>query len=110
MHFYDLDKVQGAITVRRAKDEAFDALDDKSYTASASDVAITDESGILGLGGIVGGVSTGVDENTTNILIESAYFDPLTIRRSAKRLGVNSDAKYRFERGVDTDGLSLIHI
>ena len=105
LHFYDLDKVQGAITVRRAKDEAFDALDDKSYTASASDVAITDESGILGLGGIVGGVSTGVDENTTNILIESAYFDPLTIRRSAKRLGVNSDAKYRFERGVDTDGL-----
>ena len=49
--------------------------------------------------------TTGCDENTTDILIESAYFDPLTIRRSAKRLGVNSDAKYRFERGVDTGGL-----
>ncbi|GGX65801.1 phenylalanine--tRNA ligase beta subunit [Litorimonas cladophorae] len=105
LHFYDLNKVQGAIMVRRGKDETFEALDDKLYTASASDIAITDTSGILGLGGIVGGESTGVDENTTDILIESAYFDPLTIRRTAKRLGVNSDAKYRFERGVDTGGL-----
>lgn len=105
LHFYDLNKVQGAITVRRAKDESFEALDDKTYTASDADIAITDASGILGLGGIVGGESTGVDENTTDILIESAYFDPLTIRRSAKRLTVNSDAKYRFERGVDTGGL-----
>ena len=105
LHFYDLNKVKGAITVRRGKDETFDALDDKSYTATDTDVAITDESGILGLGGIVGGVSTGCDETTTDILIESAYFDPLTIRRSAKRMAVNSDAKYRFERGVDTGGL-----
>jgi len=105
LHFYDLDKVNGAITVRRGKDEAFEALDDKSYTATEADVAITDASGILGLGGIIGGVTTGCDENTTNILIESAYFDPLTIRRSAKRMAVNSDAKYRFERGVDTGGL-----
>ena len=105
LHFYDLNKVKGAITVRRSKGEAFAALDDKSYTATDADIAITDDSGILGLGGIVGGVTTGCDENTTDILIESAYFDPLTIRRSAKRLGVNSDAKYRFERGVDTGGL-----
>ena len=105
LHFYDLSKVKGAITVRRGKSEAFDALDDKSYTATDADIAITDASGILGLGGIVGGTTTGCDENTTDILIESAYFDPLTIRRSAKRLAVNSDAKYRFERGVDTGGL-----
>ena len=105
LHFYDLAKVEGAITVRRSKDEAFDALDDKSYTATNADIAITDTSGILGLGGIVGGVTTGCDENTTDILIESAYFDPLTIRKSAKRLAVNSDAKYRFECGVDTGGL-----
>ena len=105
LHFYDLSKVKGAITVRRGKDEAFEALDDKSYTATDADIAITDDSGILGLGGIVGGASTGCDENTTDILIESAYFDPLTIRRSAKRMAVNSDAKYRFERGVDTGGL-----
>ena len=102
LHFYDMSKLKGPITVRMGKDEAFEALDDKAYTATSEDCAITDESGILGLGGIVGGTTTGCDENTTNILIESAYFDPLTIRRSAKRLGVNSDAKYRFERGVDT--------
>ena len=106
LHFYDVTKLKGGITVRMGKDEAFDALDDKSYTATAEDTAITDDSGILGLGGIVGGVSTGCDENTTEILIEAAYFDPLTIRRSAKRLGVNSDAKYRFERGVDTGYLT----
>ena len=105
LHFYDLGKLKGAINVRRATGETFDALDDKSYTATDADIAITDDSGILGLGGIVGGVTTGCDEGTTDILIESAYFDPLTIRRSAKRLGVNSDAKYRFERGVDTGGL-----
>lgn len=102
LHFYDLAKVSGGITVRMGKDEKFGALDDKSYAAGKGDVAITDVSGILGLGGIVGGTSTGCDEATTDILIESAYFDPLTIRQTAKRLGVNSDAKYRFERGVDT--------
>ena len=102
LHFYDANKLSGGITVRFGKDESFDALDDKTYIAGNSDVAITDDSGILGLGGIVGGTSTGCDESTTDILIECAYFDPLTIRRSAKRLGVNSDAKYRFERGVDT--------
>jgi phenylalanyl-tRNA synthetase beta chain len=105
LHFYDLNKVKGAMTVRRGKDEAFDALDDKSYTATDADIAITDDSGILGLGGILGGTTTGCDEGTTDILIESAYFDPLTIRKSAKRMAVNSDAKYRFERGVDTGGL-----
>jgi len=102
LHFYDVAKLKGGITVRMGKDEKFDALDDKSYIASSDDTAICDESGILGLGGIVGGTTTGCDEGTTDILIECAYFDPLTIRRTAKRLGVNSDAKYRFERGVDT--------
>ncbi|MEL6687184.1 MAG: phenylalanine--tRNA ligase subunit beta [Pseudomonadota bacterium] len=111
LHVYDLAKVNGSIIVRMGQDETFEALDDKSYTATAQEVAIADESGILGLGGIVGGESSGVDENTTDILIECAVFDPLTIRRSAKRLGVNSDAKYRFERGIDTgfmlDGMEM---
>ncbi len=105
LHFYDVSKLNGAIIVRRGDDETFGALDDKTYTATSEDVVIADEKGVLGLGGIVGGTTSGCDENTTDILIESAYFDPLTIRRSAKRLGVNSDAKYRFERGVDTGGL-----
>jgi phenylalanyl-tRNA synthetase beta chain len=111
LHVYDLAKVTGSIIVRMGEEETFDALDDKTYTASAQDVVIADEDGILGLGGIVGGESSGVDENTTDILIECAVFDPLTIRRSAKRLGINSDAKYRFERGIDTafmrDGMEM---
>lgn len=111
LHVYDLAKVDGSIIVRMGEDEAFKALDDKSYTASADDIAIADEHGILGLGGIVGGETSGVSETTTDILIECAVFDPLTIRRSAKRLGVNSDAKYRFERGIDTgfmrDGMEM---
>lgn len=111
LHVYDLAKVEGSIIVRRGEDETFKALDDKSYTAGADDIAIADERGILGLGGIVGGESSGVSETTTDILIECAVFDPLTIRRSAKRLGVNSDAKYRFERGIDTgfmrDGMEM---
>ena len=111
LHVYDLAKVKGDIIVRRGQDETFDALDDKTYTASSQDVAICDENGILGLGGIVGGESSAVSETTTDILVECAVFDELTIRRSAKRLGVNSDAKYRFERGIDTgfmlDGMDM---
>ena len=111
LHVYDLGKVTGSIIVRRGEDETFEALDDRKYTATSEDVVIADEDGILGLGGIVGGESSGVDGNTTDILIECAVFDPLTIRRSAKRLGVNSDAKYRFERGIDTgfmrDGMEM---
>ena len=111
LHVYDLAKVKGDIIVRRGADETFEALDDRTYTATEDDVAICDESGILGLGGIVGGESSGVSDATTDILIECAVFDPLTIRRSAKRLGVNSDAKYRFERGIDTgfmmDGMEM---
>lgn len=111
LHVYDLAKVEGSIIVRMGEDEAFKALDDKTYTASSDDVAIADERGILGLGGIIGGESSGVSETTTDILIECAVFDPLTIRRSAKRLGVNSDAKYRFERGIDSgfmrDGMEM---
>lgn len=115
LHVYDLAKVNGgsggSIIVRMGENEQFDALDDRSYVATADDVAICDERGILGLGGIVGGESSGVSDDTTDILIECAVFDPLTIRRSAKRLGVNSDAKYRFERGIDTgfmrDGMEM---
>lgn len=124
LHFYDVSKLNGSIIVRRGKGtgpeimtpeefsdeylagtDDFKALDDKYYRATSDDIVIADESGVLGLGGIVGGTTSGCDDNTTDILIESAYFDPLTIRRSAKRLGVNSDAKYRFERGVDTGSL-----
>ena len=103
LHFYDVAKLKGPIVVETGIAEGtFEALDDKRYKYTGNDIQIVDDNGMLGLGGIIGGKSSGCDEGTTDIFIESAYFDPLTIRRSAKRLGVNSDAKYRFERGVDT--------
>ena len=83
-------------------DESVAALDDKDYICANTDCVIADDNGVLGLGGIIGGIKSGCSEDTVDVFIESAYFDPLTIRRSAKRLGINSDAKYRFERGVDT--------
>ncbi|MDB2439110.1 phenylalanine--tRNA ligase subunit beta [Hellea sp.] len=114
LHFYDVAKLEGGITVRMglgtgvmdtsglSTDDYFHALNEHSYCATPQDIVIADEREILGLGGIVGGERSGCEDDTTDILIECAYFDPLTIRRTAKRLGVNSDAKYRFERGVDT--------
>lgn len=102
LHVYDADKLKGDITVRLAKSgESFDALNDKSYTLEDQMTAITDESGLLGLGGIVGGTSTGVEEDTVNVFVESAYFDPVRIARTGRDLQVSSDARYRFERGVD---------
>lgn len=107
LHVYDMAKLSGPIRARmgisnNVGGETFTALDDKEYNVSETDCAIADDSGVLGLGGIMGGVSTGCTETTTDVFIESAYFDPLTIRKTAKSLGINSDAKYRFERGVDT--------
>ena len=102
LHVYDMAKLNGPIRARMGDDQAFRALDEKNYLVSEKDCVIADDNGVLGLGGIMGGVSTGCGDDTTDVFIECAYFDPLTIRRTAKRLGINSDAKYRFERGVDT--------
>ncbi len=102
LHVYDADKLQGNIAVRTAKEgEEFDALNDKSYKTNGGEIAITDESGLIGLGGVVGGTSTSADENTINIFIESAYFEPTCIARTGRDLGIESDARYRFERGID---------
>ena len=68
---------------------------------------IADDNGVLGLGGVIGGESTGVSENTTNVFIESAYFDPVRTARTGRELGINSDARYRFERGVDPDYVTV---
>ncbi|MGH1398762.1 MAG: phenylalanine--tRNA ligase subunit beta [Alphaproteobacteria bacterium] len=102
LHVYDADKLSGDIAVRATKDgEKFDGLNDKSYTVNDGSIGIYDDSGLLGLGGIVGGVSSGADEATTAIFLESAYFEPTRIARTGRDLGVSSDARYRFERGVD---------
>lgn len=102
LHVYDLSKLSGPISARWGKGETFTALDDKDYICQETDCVIADDNGVLGLGGIMGGTTTGCTAETVDVFIESAYFDPLTIRKTAKRLGINSDAKYRFERGVDT--------
>lgn len=104
LHVYDADLLKGGITVRLSKKgEEFDALNDKSYKLDDGMTAITDHSGVLGLGGIVGGVSTGSTENTKNVFIECAYFDPMAIARTGRDLAIDSDARYRFERGVDPE-------
>jgi phenylalanyl-tRNA synthetase beta chain len=104
LHVYDADLLKGNITVRHSKKgESFDALNDKSYTLEDGMTAITDDSGLLGLGGIVGGVSTGCTETTKNVFIECAYFDPASTARTGRALQVDSDARYRFERGVDPE-------
>jgi len=102
LHAYDANKISGKIIVRRSKkSEHFEALDNKKYELSAEDCVIADQSKVLGLGGIIGGVSTGTEMSTTDIVLEAASFDPITIAKSSKKLGLLTDAKYRFERGVD---------
>lgn len=104
LHVYDADRLHGGITVREAKaGETLKALNDKSYETQGGEVAICDESGLIGLGGIVGGVSTGCADDTVNVLLEAAYFDPMRIARTGRDLGIDSDARYRFERGVDPE-------
>lgn len=112
LHVYDADRLNGNITVRAGKEgEEFEALNDKSYTLNGGEIAITDDSGLLGLGGIVGGTSTGSEDDTVNVFLESAYFTPERIARTGRDLGVITDARYRFERGIDPeftfDGMEL---
>ena len=102
LHAYDLDKIKNSITVRNSKKgEILKALDNKTYTLKENMCVISDDEGVLGLGGIIGGVRSGTELDTKNILIESAYFDPSITRKTSKELEINSDAKFRFERGID---------
>lgn len=104
LHVYDADKLKGGIAVRKTKGgENFDALNDKSYETLPGAVGIYDDSGLIGLGGVVGGTSTSCDEKTVNVFIEAAYFNPERISRAGRDLQINSDARYRFERGVDPE-------
>lgn len=104
LHVFDAVKVKGDLTVRRAKaGETILALDGKTYTLTDEQVVIADAHNVESLAGIMGGEASGCDENTTDVLIESALWDPLNIARSGRALGINSDARYRFERGVDPE-------
>ena len=106
LHAYDLDKINNKIIVRESqKNESLNALDNKKYNLSDGMCVIADESGPLGLGGIIGGTSSSTELDTKNILIESAYFDPSITRKTSSILNLNSDAKYRFERGIDPNSI-----
>ena len=102
LHVFDADKVHGNLTVRRARNgEKLLALDGKTYTLDEAVCVIADEKGVESLSGIMGGEATGCSEKTTNVLVESALWDELNIAQTGRKLGINSDARYRFERGVD---------
>ena len=102
LHVYDADKLTGTIRARLGETgETFEALDNKSYTVDDEMCVIADDSGVLGLGGVIGGETTGCTETTTNVLIECAYFDPARTAQTGRKAGIITDARYRFERGVD---------
>jgi phenylalanyl-tRNA synthetase beta chain len=102
LHVFDADKVAGNLRVHRAKGgETLTALDDKEYTMQAGQMIISDDNGAESIAGIMGGAATGCTEETVNVFVESAYWDPVQIAYAGRALKINSDARYRFERGVD---------
>ncbi|MBA3512268.1 YtpR family tRNA-binding protein [Sphingomonas sp.] len=107
LHVYDIAKLAGDIIVRRGhQGDRFLALNAKEYEPTAEDCVIADDSGAIGLGGIIGGESTSVDEGTSDVLLECAWFDPQTIAETGRRHAIITDARTRFERGVDPMKLS----
>ena len=106
LHAYDADKVDKEIIVRSSKaNESFEALDNKKYKLDEGMCVITDKSEVLGLGGVIGGTKTSSEISTKNILLESAYFLPSSVRKTSRALNINTDAKYRFERGIDPQSI-----
>ncbi|ESX81175.1 phenylalanine--tRNA ligase subunit beta [Mesorhizobium sp. M0915] len=104
LHVFDAAKVTGNLTVRRARDgEKVLALDGRQYTLTPEMCVIADQDGIESIAGIMGGEHSGCDENTTDVLIESALWDPIATARTGRTLGIITDARYRFERGVDPE-------
>ena len=109
LHVYDMARLSGAVVARRGRDgESFLALNDRDYTVSSEDCVIADDARVLGLGGVMGGEYSGVTEGTTDVLLECAWFDPESIGRTGRRHGISSDARARFERGIDPMQLSTV--
>ncbi|MFB0993695.1 MAG: phenylalanine--tRNA ligase subunit beta [Paracoccaceae bacterium] len=112
LHVFDAAKVKGNLRIHAAKGgEELLALDGKTYSLSAGQMVISDDQGPKSLAGIMGGEYSGCSESTTDVFLESAYWDPISIAKTGRALRINSDARYRFERGVDPaftlDGLAL---
>jgi phenylalanyl-tRNA synthetase beta chain len=104
LHVFDAAKVKGDLVVRRAVEgEKVLALDTREYTLNPANVVIADDNGVESIGGIMGGEHSGCDENTVDVLIESALWDPMNIAKTGRSHGIITDARYRFERGVDPE-------
>ena len=102
MHCFDADEIVGDIIVRLAKDgEQFTDLFGTEHELQKTDIVIADGKGILALAGVIGGARGCTGDNTKNIILESAYFDPVAVRKTSKRLGISTDSSYRYERGID---------
>ncbi|BBK35014.1 phenylalanine--tRNA ligase beta subunit [Allostella sp. ATCC 35155] len=102
LHVFDADAVAGDIVVRMCvPGESLEALNGKAYELEGEMTAIADGDGVVGLGGVIGGQGTGCTEETVNVFVESALFDPIRTAATGRRLGLQTDARYRFERGVD---------
>jgi len=106
LHAFDFDKLHGSIVVRRAKQgEGMQTLDGQKRALVPEDLLITDARGPVAIAGVMGGATSEVSDSTRQVLLEAATFDPRSIRRTAKRLGIPSEASYRYERGVDANGI-----
>lgn len=107
LHAFDLDRLaEHRIIVRRATEgEAFTGIDHKAYELTAQDLVIADPSGPVAIAGVMGSEGSEVHDGTTRVLIECAYFNPTTVRKSAKRHGLHTDASHRFERGIDPNAI-----
>ena len=102
MHCFDADEINGDITVRMATiGEEFIDLFGNKHTLKDTDMVIADDTGILALAGVIGGARGMTTENTKNIILESAYFNPVSVRKTSKRLGISTDSSYRYERGIE---------
>jgi phenylalanyl-tRNA synthetase beta chain len=104
LHVFDAKKLSGDLVMRQAREgEQILALDGKTYTLDPSVSVIADAKGVHGIGGVMGGEDTGVREDTTEVFLEAAYFQPIGIAASGRKLGILSDARYRNERGIDPE-------
>lgn len=105
MHCFDADEIVGDITVRMAKNgEKFTDLFGKEHELCDKDLVISDDAGILALAGVIGGARGCTNDKTKDIILESAYFDPVSVRKSSKRHSISTDSSYRYERGINPDG------
>ncbi|MBN2033961.1 MAG: phenylalanine--tRNA ligase subunit beta [Deltaproteobacteria bacterium] len=107
LHAFDYDRlVENRIVVRRAKKgESFTTLDGKTHSLNSENLLICDAQRAVALAGIMGGLNSEIYQGSKNVLVESAFFDPVTIRRGSKALGISTEASYRFERGIDIEGV-----